>query len=276
MKWYLKNFILDSKREVFQIIIIIICFFLPYLVNLSEIIRTILGNDGPTIENAKFYYLMTVGNYMMGLILSMYILIVHIRKINSSETLNRANRYHDKPYWWYLFCSVILGYNSCNLILVPLPMQYKLILRSTFKNYPLDLDLFPEYNYDVIVDKSESLYKQDLECVNLIISDTYPIVESQIPIQYKGAPYISLSRKAGNIGERLYLPKLVKQVVKEVRLLKDHSKINIFSTTNPKNTYHIVMQAFLLANRGNIEEVYVFQQNNTGIRSFKDKGVRVI
>ena len=54
---YVKNFVLDSLRELVQIIFLFICIVFPSFVNLAEIIRTILGGAAPTIENAKYYYL---------------------------------------------------------------------------------------------------------------------------------------------------------------------------------------------------------------------------
>jgi len=69
---YVKNFVLDSLRELVQIIFLFICIVFPSFVNLAEIIRTILGGAAPTIENAKYYYLMISGNWTMGGIITYY------------------------------------------------------------------------------------------------------------------------------------------------------------------------------------------------------------
>ena len=52
--------------------------------------------------------------------------------------------------------------------------------------------------------------------------------------------------------------------------------LNIFSTTNPKNTYEIIKNSIMLAERGNIKHVNVFQQNNEGEREFNNKPHKVI
>ena len=153
---YIKNFILDSVRELAQIIFLFICIVSPSFVNLAEIIRTILGGATPTIENAKYYYLMISGNWTMGCIIALYALLHIIRKSNKEKTLNKGNIYHNKPYWWYWFCSKVLGYEKCNLILVPIYTQYKLVLRDTFEEYPFDKSTFPQQKCEIEVNRNLS------------------------------------------------------------------------------------------------------------------------
>ena len=52
--------------------------------------------------------------------------------------------------------------------------------------------------------------------------------------------------------------------------------LNIFSTTNPKNTYEIIKNSIMLAERGNIKHVNVFQQHNEGEREFYNKPYKII
>lgn len=148
----IKNFILDSSRELMQILILFICLIAPTMFNLAGIIKMILGEASPTIENAKYYYLMLSGNGTIGILFAVYVLI-WIRKSNKHKLFNRGNIYHNKPYWWYWLCSKILGYQKCNLILVPISTQYKLILRETFEEYPFGDSDFPQRNCQIDVKK---------------------------------------------------------------------------------------------------------------------------
>ena len=54
----IKNKLLDSKRELLQIIALFGCFIAPRIFNFSEIIRVILGGQKPDFSTAKYYYLM--------------------------------------------------------------------------------------------------------------------------------------------------------------------------------------------------------------------------
>ena len=65
-------------------------------------------------------------------------------------------------------------------------------------------------------------------------------------------------------------------IIEEIRGLGEDITLNIFSTTNPKNTFEIVKKAIFLADRGNIKHVYVFQQEGHGERCFEDKAEKVL
>ena len=277
----IKRFILDSRRELThwhqnQILFLIICFIFPKIVNLAGIIKVLFGDANPTIENAKYYYLMISGNWIMGALIALYVLLHVIRKSNKEKIFNRGNFYHDKSYAWYWFCSKILGYERCNLILVPIYTQYKLILRDTFEEYPFEESMFPQKECEIIVKGGKNKTKNFSEDINLIIQDTYPISNDQIPSSLKSNNTILVNREILRFGERIYSKELVDQVVEQIRRLDDGITLNIFSTTNPKNTFEIVKKAIYLAERGNIKHVYVFQQNKDGKRNFDDKPHKVM
>ena len=273
---YIKNFALDSQRELVQIIFLFICVVFPSFVNLAEIIRTILGGATPTIENAKYYYLMISGNWTIGSIIALYVLLHIIRKSNKEKILNKGNLYHDKPYWWYWFCSKVLGYEKCNLILVPIHTQYKLVLRDTFEEYPFNESTFPKQECKIEVNRNLRKEKFSSKEINFIIQDTYPIYENQIPLNLREHNSISIKRHSNRFGERIYSKELIDTITEEIRSLNDGMTLNIFSTTNPKNTYEIIKNSIMLAERGNIKHVNVFQQNNEGEREFNNKPHKVI
>lgn len=273
---YGSNFVLDSMRELIQIISLIICIIVPSIVNLAEMIRTILGEASLTIDNAKYYYLMRSGNWTMGILIAMYVLLHIIRKSNKEKIFNKGNIYHNKPYWWYWFCSKVLGYEKCNLILVPIYTQYKLVLRDTFEEYPFDEDTFPKQECKIASESSPNMENECSKEINLIIQDTYPIFGEQIPSKYRNNSTIIIRRIISRVGERVYCKELVDCVVEEIRKLDDGVILNVFSTTNPKNTYEIVKKGIGLAERSNISHVNVFQQNSEGKRYFDSKPYKVI
>ena len=271
----IKNFILYSGRELMQILILFICLIGPTIFNLAGIIKMLLGEASPTLENAKYYYLMLSGNGIIGILFAVYVLI-WIRKSNKHKLFNSGNIYHNKPYWWYWLCSKILGYQKCNLILVPISTQYKLILRETFEEYPFGGSDFPQRNCQIDVKKSSEKFEFINGDVSLIIEDTYPILPDQIPSRFISTNFIWVRRESLRLGERVYSEELVDVIIEEIRGLGDDITLNIFATTNPKNTFEIVKKAIFLADRGNIKHVYVFQQEGRGKRCFEDKAEKVL
>lgn len=276
MKKYIKDFIFDSARELMQILSLISCLLAPTIVNLSGKIEMLLGDANPTIENVKYYYLMILGNWAMGFLIAVYVLFRIIRKSNKEKIYNKGNIYHNKPYWWYWMCSNILGYEKCNLILVPIYTQYKLILRDTFEEYPFEESIFPQKEYQINVERKMNETNPNSKDINLIIQDTYPISYNQIPSNFKTNTTISVKRDFLRFGERVHSKELVDTIVEEIRKLSDGVTLNIFSTTNPKNTFEIVKKAISLAERSNVKHVNVFQQNSDGERIFANKPHRVM
>ena len=272
----IKNFILDSGRELMQILILFICLIVPTKFNLAGIIKMLLGEARPTLENAKYYFLMVSGNWTIGILSAGFVLIRVIRNSNKHKIFNKGNIYHNKPYWWYWLCSKILGYEKCNLILVPIATQYKLILRETFAEYPFGDSDFPQRNCQIDVKKSSEKFEFINGDVSLIIEDTYPILPNQIPSRFISTNFIWVRRESLRLGERVYSEELVNVIIEEIRGLGDDITLNIFSTTNPKNTFEIVKKAIFLADRGNIKHVYVFQQEGRGKRCFEDKSEKVL
>lgn len=269
-----KNIIIDSGREYLQLLSLCICFVFPKLVNLSEIFRTILGGQKPDFETAKYYYLMISGNWVIGLLLALYVLFTFIRKSNKETILNKGNVYHKHNYAWYWICSKILGYDKCNLVLVPIQMQFKLVLRDTFKEFPFNEGIFPNECCPAnVTTKNENNQSNKF---TLIIEDTYPIKDIQIPEKYLNMYLIRITRLSDKIGKRVYCEEFIDSIVKEIRLLPEDSIVNIFATTNPKNTYEIAKKGFFLAERSNIAKVNVFQQDQDGERKFIEKPYVVI
>ena len=108
--------------------------------------------------------------------------------------------------------------------------------------------------------------------VNLVLADTYPIENQQLPIVKRRLSTITINRMRPNVS-RYYSPQFIAKIVDEVRNLpRNVTDINVFPTTNPKHALKIARDVFKLAERGNIKKLVVFPQEKTGIRKFARKG----
>lgn len=267
----MKSFIskmIDKRRELLQTVLLVGCVIFPEVVNLSGIIRTLFGGRSPDFSTAKYYYLMKSGNWTIGIILAVVVLCKYIRKFNQDKIIYMGNIYHDHSYCWYWFCSRILGYKKCNLILVPIYTQYKLVIRDTFKEYPLPGKDFLEKDFEIEIIKTDSDVKNE---VNLILEDTYPIIDSQIPDSQKDLYTIRIKQIRDGNTARVYSPEFVETICKEVRELPDGSTVYVYATTNPKHNYEIAKKVFALANRGNLKGLFIYQQDRYGERNFTQR-----
>lgn len=201
-----------------------------------------------------------------------------MRKFNADLVMNKGNRYHCSCYCWYWFCSHILGIKKCNLILVPIYLQFKLVINDVFEEYPFDEKKFPTLSQDTVTVEElvpAATGVNDSE-INLVLEDTYPIEINQIPERKRNLFTIKISRnRPDNIGQRYYSTQFIETVQSIVRHLPDSVTVNIFATTNPVNTRYIAQNTFQLANRGNIECLYVYQQSSVGNRNFESRGHKI-
>ena len=201
-----------------------------------------------------------------------------MRKFNADLVMNKGNRYHCSCYCWYWFCSHILGIKKCNLILVPIYLQFKLVINDVFEEYPFDEKRFPTLSQDTVTVEElvpAATGVNDSE-INLVLEDTYPIEINQIPERKRNLFTIKISRnRPDNIGQRYYSTQFIETVQSIVRHLPDSVTVNIFATTNPVNTRYIAQNTFQLANRGNIECLYVYQQSSVGNRNFESRGHKI-
>lgn len=270
MKSFFKKLAVNI-RPAFQIIGLILVGFLPSLLNVSETVT-----EQPQITVSQkwfdyvFYFVWAMGDKAIGL-LFLIIALFSVRKINKGYIFNKGDVYKNYPYIWYWVCAKILGYSECNLILVPIFMQFKLVIQDTFDKYHCG-NLNKKDNDIISVNKKNMSSTSDE--ANLIIADTYPLDVKQIPAAKRANLTILILRDNSVDHNRYDSPNLVQAVVNEVRNLPfSIKKVNVFATTNPQNTMNIASNAFKLGERSNLDEVTVFQQKRTGNpRKFQKKG----
>lgn len=264
----------ESSRSIVEMVILILAVFIPSKIDATGLIELCFRNVNVGFDNIKYLFLLKAGNWLIGLLLMLFILS-KIRNYNKEKMFNTQNVYHDYPYLWYWFCAKILGYEKCNLKLVPIFTQFKLALNDTFSEYYVGTD----DDYPVIenecIDIKKKNYGNLSEEVNLILADTYPIDDRQIPAGKRRLATIAIERRRPDMS-RYYSPQFVAKIVDEVRNLPSNVRnINVYATTNPKHTLKISRDAFKLAERGNIEKLVVFQQEKSGNRKFIRNGKKI-
>lgn len=189
--------------------------------------------------------------------------------------MNRMRVYHDYSYTWYWVCAKILGITSCDLVLVPIYMQFKLVIRATFSEYPLDGTEYPVAENESESKVSELNHKKTKGEINLVLEDTYIIEERQLPKSKREHRTIKISRNSSADNSRHFSQKFIDEIIKCVRGLKGKVTINVYATTNLINTKYIAKRAFGLGERGNVKHLYVFQQSKDGRRRFEEKGKKI-
>lgn len=272
MKKFVKK-VWANIRPLFQIVFLCAIFLMICKLDVTSIVL-----KSPELTASQnymdyiFYFAWSYGNEALGVFLTILALI-QIRKSNKDYQFNKGATYKNYPYIWYLFCSKILGYSKCNLILVPIYMQFKLIINDTFDSYYCG-EYVQKNNDSISLTKTNFSNILGENEMNLIVSDTYPLSETQLPSSKKEKPTILISRDNMQDYNRYDSPNLVSMIVNEIRELPlGIKKINIVATTNPKNTMNIVQNAFKLDERGNLELIMVYQQMSIGNpRPFKKKG----
>lgn len=264
------DFISDNKRIVIEILIFIIALIFVYAMNFPESLRERWLNP-KNLQDSIFYVIITAFSSIPILKIILLVFIFYeIRSFNKEYTLNMDNYYHDYPYLWYRFCSSIMGISKCNLILVPIHMQFRLVIHQVFREFPLQDESFPESDADEKVIVKDFNKSHGGSEYNIIIEDTYLISMEQLPPDKKGFPAFKISRNNKGKSDRRFNRQFINEIVSVLRDLPDMVTVNIYATTNPKHTFYIARDALKLSDRGNIEHVFVYQQGRDNGRHFKD------
>ena len=264
----------SNGRQILEIVALIIVTSIPWVVDLQEIFKEYLANHPISPDDFFWQVAFRMGKPVASVVL-FFAVLIGIRKFNQGFVMNRKRVYHDYCYAWYWFCAKILGIKSCDLVLVPIHMQFKLVIRATFQEYPLDETDYPVVEKESDSKVSETNQEESTREINLVLEDTYAIEVRQIPKSKQGYRTIKISRNSGADNSRHFSQKYIEAIIKCVRGLKGKVSVNVFATTNPMNTKHIAKRAFGLGERGNVEHLYVFQQGKDGRRRFEEKGRKV-
>lgn len=267
-------FIKSNIRQILESMLLLVALIVPVFFDFRAVFKDYIANNSISPDNFFPYTVITHGKFIASICLFSCGLYV-IRKANSDFAMNSMMVYHNYCYGWYWFCAKVLGIRKCSLVLVPIYMQFKLTIRGTFKDYPTD-----EAEYPILENESECVITvenpdSELDEINIVIEDTYRINKSQLPYNLRNNRSVFICRNNGEDHKRYYSPQLIKSTINTIRKLPRIKRINVFATTNPKNTYFIAKGAFALDNRGNISSLYVYQQSKDMNRLFELTGHKI-
>lgn len=250
-------------QEVIYCIIIIIPLFLPN--SCIELIKKVFESWNATTINQD------ITEIIVKTIL-VIVLYIFIFRINSRKEFFNGDIYGDIPICFY-YIAKFLGYKKISLIRKPYDIQFKVLMRDLFEI--IEDNIEEDEDVNVQIDKTNFKYSNNLRECNLIIADTYPIDKEQIPENKRNLDSIWIKREKSKISTRVYSPKLINEVSENAALIqKTGAKINLYLTTNTKNTERIVKDVFMKGDRSNYN-IELFLQESKGNRKFKEKGIKV-
>lgn len=266
----------DWGLQWLQIVALVAALIFPILFDVAAKIQPIINNTGVTFDTVKYYYLMKLGNGVIGIAFMVLLLFIWIRKGNSKRILNKGNLYHDHRYIGYFFCAKILGYKRCNLVRVPIAMQFKLVINDTFWEYDYGLD----DDYREIEDeniKVESPKKCYTSTVNIVLSDTYPVTKEMLPTSTINLSTIWILRNNETDFVRCYSKKFCEIIQNTVRQLPDNvGGVNLYPTLNPKHSAWIARNVFKMGGRTNVNTLSIYPQLNENKNwKFAEKGITI-
>lgn len=257
-RWFL--FFRNNGSILFQCVVLLAAVLLPY--TLSKTFLTEIDNISNSEINDFIFYIYSF-NRLLCSILLVSIALYYLRKDNCEKVFCYKNKYHNYPYVCFLVAR-FLGIKKCSLVRVPIGLQYKLLIKSTFSEYITEELTKDECS--IVVREEHSNKKSSKICI--VISDTYSIsVRRQIPDKLKNYGVIHIARVGGNY--RAINKQLVEKVTDVVNNLpKETDEVLLFATTNPLHNQLIAKACFTCAGRGRIKWLTVYQQDSDENRTF--------
>ena len=268
---------MDWKEPYIETVILVAVYILVMRFNGVGMLELWLqnANEKETINTALYFFLIRWGNPAVAFATTIVVL-GSIRKYNKESKLNKGNGYHSHYYLAYLYCRYVLGYNTCNLKLVPVPMQFKIVTHELFSKYIYNEGI---HSIDPEIDEVRITKRGDFKhtsYINLVLADTFSIETDQIPENVKGYPTIIIDRTIKRENTRYDSENFVKKTIAEVRGLPNNiTSINVFGTLNPMNCYNIATEVFVTGGRTHIKHLYVFPQNQDENWSFSSKSIKI-
>uniref|UniRef100_UPI0034DCC624 acyltransferase n=1 Tax=Lactococcus sp. TaxID=44273 RepID=UPI0034DCC624 len=213
------------------------------------------------VPNRKF------STYIIIWFLTLVITLTSIRKMKSSDTFNGNNSIYFSDCYCYLWIAAnILGYKKFQLISVSLPLQFELVINEVFSEFIVETSLTPyeKFDGDISIKYKNREYTADI--MNVLICDSYNIRENDIAADFNSYPVLKISSSKMDDGIRYDNPKLVRRVREEMnKVSKQYRELNIFLTTNPKNTLKIIGSSFMASDRFGFEKISVISMDNDRI-----------
>ena len=276
---------IDGLRQYFELLIITLVTLSPFFINFNDLIYNkwkLIGESQKAAFSIReiFISFLLQTNKPITSVLFFIIAIFVSSKLNKDIILNSGNQYHRHSYLYYWLCSHILRIKSCSLIRIPIYMQFLLINRDTFTNYDFgESELYKEIEEELIETKKINITNENYtKWINVVISDTYQIEDGILPSSVLSNSTIIIQRKNNEVDKtRVYSHPLITTVRNCINTIGGKHSLNIFATTNAKNTYYLVNNVFKAAGRDNIEQLRVYSQpyGEKNVWKFEDKGIKI-
>lgn len=274
MKKYIAFNIVIPIILIFILPIVIFCFAIQYF-SISEVnllFLTLQINENMEIPNYVSYL-----SVLTTILVLFSVIFLALRNFNKNRVFIEGNIYGTNNYVWYKLAK-ILGFNKISLIRKPYYIMFKIVMDNKFSELVNLEKENEELSSDISINVDESKFHNinNLRECNLIVSDTYKINLEQLPVDKQDIDTIVIDR-IGHEKIRISSQELVNEVRKAViKIMNTGAKINLFMTTSTFNTYKIITECFMQAERDKLE-VYIFQQDTTDRnKKFKDKGKSVL
>lgn len=256
-----------GKKLFFQIGIPIIILIIPLLIPdcWTDLIKKIFESWNGTTINGD------ITNIIIKIIIVICLYFLINRHNNEIEFLN-GDVYGNVPFFFY-YIAKYLGYKKISMIRKPYDIQFKILKKGLFD--VLDDEIVEDNDVKAYTNKEEFNYSNNLRECNLVIQDTYPISKEQLPESKRKFDTIWIKREKSKIGTRVYSPNLINEVAESVALIQETgATINLYLTTNTKNTEKIIKEIFMKGNRSKYD-IRIFLQKADEGRNFKEKGKKV-
>lgn len=274
MKKYIAFNIVIPIILIFILPIVIFCFAIQYF-SISEVnllFLTLQINENIEIPNYVSYL-----SVLTTILVLFSVIFLALRNFNKNRVFIEGNIYGTNNYVWYKLAK-ILGFNKISLIRKPYYIMFKIVMDNKFSELVNLEKENEELSSDISINVDESKFHNinNLRECNLIVSDTYKINLEQLPVDKQDIDTIVIDR-IGHEKIRISSQELVNEVRKAViKIMNTGAKINLFMTTSTFNTYKIITECFMQAERDKLE-VDIFQQDTTDRnKKFKDKGKSVL
>ena len=189
--------------------------------------------------------------------------------ITKDKEFAKSDFYGDYPLFIYTLAYWVMGYKVVDLKMKPIPLQFSLLHQNIFECKADILSSDKEFKYKV--DRNDTL-KYKVKQINIIVADTFDILEDKLPNNVKDNYTIKINR----IGERrirVSSQELVDLLHKEIQETHTYcNEYNLFLAT-PAWTNKAFYEQIFNTRDGFIINIY--QQDNKNDFKFKKKPVKI-
>ena len=259
----IKKFLYPVRTIVLPILLIAIT-----SIGLSSIFKIVdYEGNGFLIELSKI----TFNHFRrVACVLLFFGFLIIYRRLNKDKEYAPTDIYGDYHIIIYYIAWLITGYRKVNLKMKPIPLQFQLLNINKLECF--DNTEYSNRNYKYKVSRKGKCNKNSKQ-INIIISDTYPIIEAKLPQKIIDSYTISITRE-GDKGIRTKSQERIEILIKEVQSTKQYCRnYNLFLSTPASTNINIFNQVFHTERDKFVLNIY--QQDSENDFKFKEKSVKI-